>query len=158
MATVSDRLQRQIEAWYPHVWGAVAAALALHWTPRIATLQSASVVHLDEAYTALFGLATVFTGFLFTFYSFVSTAESGFLGKARSSIYMKRANRFTVTAIIAGSMLSIFCVPLLVFQPSVGTFPGNLAFAIWAGLSAWALLAFERAARLFILFVSRRTR
>lgn len=156
MATAGDRLQRHIEGWYPHVWGAVAAALALSWAPRIAVLDATSVVHLDEAYTALFGLSTVFTGFLFTFYSFVSTADSGFLGKAKSSIYMKRANRFTVTAIIAGSMLSLYCVPLLVFQPSVAAFPGGVMFAIWAGLSVWALLAFERAARLFIVFVSRR--
>ncbi|WP_340647017.1 hypothetical protein [Phenylobacterium sp.] len=156
MATVADKVARRVEEHYPHVLGLAGAAMMLVFGPNLMTSAAANGWHLDQLYAALFNLSTVFTGFLFTFYSFVVTADRGFLAQARQSIYLQRANGFTIVAITAGFILCVLSIPTLVWQPA--PIVRNLEMvwlSVWVGTSVWALLAFERATRLFIIFASR---
>jgi hypothetical protein len=156
MATVADKVARRVEGHYPHTLGLAGAAAMLVFGPKLIAFATSNGWHLDQLYSAVFNLSTVFTGFLFTFYSFIVTTDRGFLGQARQSIYLKRANGFTIVAISAGFILCVLSVPTLVWQPA--PLVRNLEMvwlSIWIGNSVWALLAFERATRLFIIFASR---
>jgi hypothetical protein len=154
MATVVDKIARRIEDHYPHGIGMAAGTAMLIYGPRVIACATASGWQLDQLYGAIFNLSTVFTGFLFTFYTFVVTTDRGFLGKAKHSLYFKRANGFTILAIVAGFILCVLSVPMLV-RPPAPTGPGLAFLSIWVAVAFWALLAFERATRVFIIFVSR---
>lgn len=158
MATIVGRIEKFFEDTYPHAAGVAASVLALTFADEVGPITKAYVLKMDQAYSGVFGLATVLTGFLFTFYSFVITTDHGFIGKARTSIYMKRTSRFTVTALLSGATAALVSLPMMVWQPNLFWTPGLIAFAVWAGVSVWSLLAFERAARLFILFCGRHAR
>lgn len=155
MATIGDRVQKIIEDTYPLVAGMLAGGLALAVVPRIYYIVQEHDLKIDQAYSGVFGLTTVLTGFLFTFYSFVITTDHGFIGKARSSIYLKRTVTFTITALVAGAIAALGSLPMMVWQPGLDEPLAQVAFAVWAGVATWALLAFERAARLFIIFTRR---
>ncbi|NWE51574.1 hypothetical protein [Brevundimonas sp. P7753] len=158
MATLLDRTNKLFEGAYPHCAGFVAAGLAIWQGSEIAQAVAAHSLKLDQAYSGVFGLASVLTGFLFTFYSFVLTTDRGFLGKARSSIYLRRTSSFTVTALVAGTVAALVSLPMMIWQPVLTSTMARTAFGIWFGTSIWAILAFERAARLFIIFCNRHNR
>ncbi|MGX1587358.1 hypothetical protein [Brevundimonas diminuta] len=155
MATVGDRVQKFLEDTYPHVAGVVTGGLVFAVAPSLHCIVQERGLKIDQAYSGIFGLTTVLTGFLFTFYSFVITTEHGFIGKARSSIYLKQTVSFTITALVAGFVSALASLPMMVWQPELDGRLAQAAFAIWVGFSVWALFAFERAARLFILFTRR---
>ncbi len=121
--------------------------------PQAYALAERSKWHVDELYTCVFTLATVFTAFLFTFYTFVITAERGFLGRAKGSIYFRRTVHYTFVSIWVGAALCLATVPLLVAQPTPGPKdPWLFYVASWAGLTVWASASFVRAAYLFAIF------
>lgn len=155
MATVGDRIEKAFEDLYPHLIGAGVGLLSLTLSDDIASSIKAYSLKIDQAYSGVFGLVTVLTGFLFTFFTFIVTTDHGFIGKARSSIYLRRANAFTITALISGATAALCSLAMMVWQPNLSWLPGLIAFAVWVGVSVWSVLAFERAARLFIVFARR---
>lgn len=158
MATLLDRANKLVEDVYPHAVGLASAGVAIWLGGCIARAVLAHGLKLDQAYSGVFGLSSVLAGFLFTFYSFVLTTDRGFLGKARSSIYLRRTSTFTVTALIAGTLAALASLPMMTWQPPLTSTMAQTAFGIWLGTSIWAILAFERAARLFIIFCNRHNR
>lgn len=157
MATIRDAVEKLFEDIYPHVGGVAASVAVFFLSDKLSSIVSAHGLKIDQAYSGIFGLATVLTGFLFTFYSFVITTDHGFIGKARSSRYLQQTAKFTVTALIAGGVASLTSLPMMVWQPKLNWTPGAIAFSLWAGVAVWSCLAFERAARLFIIFCSRHS-
>lgn len=158
MATLGDKFRKALEDSYPHAAG-IAAGLACYLNSApIARFVAAHQLNIDEAYTGIFGISTVLTGFLFTFYSFVLTAEHGFIGKARTSYYLRRTMVFTVTALIAGAVATLVSMSILVWQPVIATTVGGIIFAVWAAVAIWSLLCFERATRLFLIFSAQQAR
>ena len=83
MATLLDRAGKFFEDVYPHTVGLTSAAVSVWFGDEIARIVAEHGLKLDQAYSGVFGLASVLVGFLFTFYSFVLTTDRGFLGKAR---------------------------------------------------------------------------
>lgn len=157
MATPRELAEKLVEDLYPHVLGVGSAVIFLIYGGGISSVASTYSLKIDQAYSGVFGLATVFTGFLFTFYTFVITADNGFIGRARSSLYLRRTMKFTVTALKLGGISSLLSLLMMVWQPNLEWRPGSIAFSIWFGLSVCSSLAFERAARLFVIFCRRHS-
>lgn len=153
MATLAQKAARQWEVHHPYVLGGLTFVASLVAGPRAFEYAHDHAWKVDQIYTCVFTLSTVFTAFLFTFYTFVVTAERGFLGRARASTYFKQTVRYTLGAIGVGAALCVATVPLLVVQPTpiVGD-PWLLAFSAWAALTVWASASFVRAAYLFSIF------
>lgn len=158
MATLADRAGKAFEDLYPHLTAiAIGAACYLNGQP-FAAFVTQHQLKIDQAYTGIFGISTVLTGFLFTFYSFVLTTEHGFIGRARTSYFLRRTTVFTVTALVAGATAALASMILLVWQPRLAWTVGGIAFAFWAAIAVWSLLCFERACRLFMIFSTRQAR
>lgn len=157
MATAGDRVHKFLEDTYPALAGLLWGGVVFFFSNSIVDLIKDHNLKMDQAYSGIFGIATVLTGFLFTFYSFVITTDHGFIGKARSSIYLKKTVNFTIDALRVGSLAALCSLPMMVWQPTLSSVNQKLAFAFWVALSVWSLLSFERAARLFILFTRRHS-
>lgn len=158
MATTGDRVRKAFEDLYPHASGLIVGTVCYLNGEPIARFVSQNELKVDEAYTGVFGIATVLTGFLFTFYSFVLTTEHGFIGRARRSYYLRRTAVFTVTALIAGASAALMSMAILVWQPRLAWTYGGIAFAVWIAVAVWSLLCFERACRLFMIFSNQQAR
>ncbi len=159
MATLAQRAGRSWELHHPALLGVVALAGVLWAGPYVFTHAEKAKWHLDELYTSVFTLATVFTAFLFTFYTFVITADRGFLGRAKESVYFRRTVHFTFVAIWIGAALCLATIPLLVVQPVPSPKdPWLFYVASWAGLTVWACASFVRAAYLFAIFAGHSGR
>lgn len=158
MATAGDKARKIYEDIYPHGAALLVGAACYLNGDALARFVERHQLKVDEAYTGIFGIATVLTGFLFTFYSFVLTTEHGFIGRARTSYYLRRTTIFTVTALVAGAASAIASLTILVWQPGIASSAGGIAFAVWAAVSVWSLLCFERACRLFMIFSTQQGR
>jgi hypothetical protein len=158
MATIADKASRRWEMHHPALLGALSLGGVMLAGPRAFAYAEMHHWKVDQLYTCVFTLATVFTAFLFTFYTFVVTAERGFLARAKSSIYFKQTVRYTLSAIWVGGIVCAATVPLLVVQPTptVGD-PWLVVVAIWAALTVWACASFIRAAYLFSIFAGNQT-
>lgn len=157
MATLADRLEREWEVHHPALLSAVALGAILVAGPKIFALAKEEGWKLDQLYTCVFTISTVFTAFLFTFYTFVVTAERGFLGKAKDSTYFKQTVKYTINAIVVGGIVCVLTVPLLIIQPYPKVLDGWLIFAaVWAGFTVWATASFIRAAYLFAIFAGNQ--
>jgi hypothetical protein len=157
MATLVDKAARRWEMHHPLAMGALSFVVVLWRGAEAYAFANHHSWKIDQLYTCVFTLSTVFTAFLFTFYTFVITAERGFLGKARNSIYFKRTVSYTLVAIAVGAALCLATVPLLVVQPS--PYAGDVwlvYIAFWAALTIWAGASFVRAAYLFAIFAGRQ--
>lgn len=149
--------QWALKAWedfHPLAFGAITSALLLRFSNEIATLDARWSWNIAGTYGAIFGLAGVYTAFLFTFYSFVATTDRGFIGRLRPTETYRRIIRFTVISLILGASVIVCTLPLILFEPTLGTRWGAWTLSIWAGITVWSTLAFVRAAYLFVIIAS----
>lgn len=157
MSILTNSAARRWEVHHPLVLSAAAFAGVMWLGDDLYRYATAEKWHLDQAYTTVFTLATVFTAFLFTFYTFIVTADRGFLEAARTSSYFQQTVTYTLRAIVIGSVLCLFTIPMLVVQPAPTTGdPWLIIAAMWAGLTVWAAASFVRAAYLFSIFVANQ--
>lgn len=158
MATMVQKALSRWEMYHPAALGGLAAVALILFGPQAYAHADSQHWKVDQLYTCVFTLATVFTAFLFTFYTFVITAERGFLARAKHTSYFKQTVKYTLTAIWVGGLLCIATVPLLVVQPTpkVGD-PWLLFIALWGGLTVWACASFIRAAYLFSIFATNQS-
>lgn len=155
MTALADRLGRSWEAHHPMLLSGAAFGGLLIFGPDLYRYADTHKWKIDQFYTSVFTLATVFTAFLFMFYTFAVTAERGFLSRARASTYFKQMVEYTIRAIVVGALLCVLTVPMLVVQPTPAKGDPWLVFAAaWLGLTVWSFASFIRAAYLFIIFAS----
>jgi hypothetical protein len=150
---IAHRVGKEWEAHHPSLLSALAFGGMLWKGPAAYAYAAEHSWKVDQAYTCVFTLATVFTAFLFTFYTFVVTAERGFLARARASTYFKQMVGYTFSAIAVGAILCVVTIPMLVVQPVPSSGDPWLAVAaVWLGLTVWSGASFIRAAYLFAIF------
>jgi len=144
------------ERIYPLVAGLVAGATCFAGAPTFFCYAQSQNWKIGEIYVAGFEFSAVATSFLFTFYTFVVTADRGFIARMRNSIYFADLITFTVRALILGTVLAIVSVPMMVMEPAPLTRWGFEAAEVtaWVFLAAWTLAAFVRTTRLFIAFAA----
>lgn len=154
MTAALDRIHLVFEANYPMIFGGIAAAAALAYAPQAISVFTENEWKIDSIYSAVFDVSAITTPFLFTFYSFVATAERGFIGRMRASVYYRMLMQYTVRALLLGGLLTLLSIPVMVIEPKPATLgeASHLLLVIWLGLAVWTLSAFVRAAYIFSVF------
>lgn len=104
-------------------------------------------------YSSVFDVTTVFTAFLFTFFSIFATTDRGFIGKARGTLPFRRTIDYTISALVLGAGLIVATIPMLIITPMPMEDGLPLVIlAAWMGLTIWTASAFTRAAAIFAIF------
>jgi hypothetical protein len=144
------------ERTYPLFCGVVAAVVVFAVSPHFFTYAADMKWNLGSLYLAGFDFAAVATSFLFTFYTFVVTAERGFIIRMKKSIYYSLLITYTVRALTLGVILALVSLPLMVIGPAPESRWDNatILIAIWAFIAVWTVAAFIRTTRLFIAFAT----
>lgn len=154
MTTVANWFWLQWERTYPTIFGMGGAVLCLFYAPKFFHLAKDSNWSVENIYLAVLTISTVASGFTFTTYTFLLTTESGFIGRAKNSIYYRQMLTYVLRATVLGALVAIATVPLFVMKTISADFwsRDNLIIAIWCGLTIGTATAFYRAAYLFAIF------
>lgn len=151
------KVERLWENFHPAIIGTASTLLCLTKGKEITTFLEDNGAKFDQLYSSVFNVASIFTAFLFTFYTFIATADRGFLSAAKKTSYYKRSVKFTVEALIWGSLLCLATIPMLMMQPKPSQHTAHLVFfSIWFGISAVSISQFVRATNLFIILANRQ--
>jgi hypothetical protein len=144
------------ERAYPIFCGSTAAGLVFVISPNFFIYAACQKWHISSLYEAGFEFGAVATSFLFTFYTFVVTAERGFIARMKHSIYYELLITYTVTALILGVALAIVSLPMMVIDPAPASRWdwATIGIAFWSFVAAWSVAAFVRTTRLFIAFAT----
>src|SRR4051812_8247374 len=105
------------ERSYPLLCGAGGLAVALTISPDFFAYADDKGWNISDVYLAGFEFAAVATSFLFTFYTFVITAERGFIARMRRSIHYQQLITYTVRALALGVALALLSLPMMVTDP-----------------------------------------
>lgn len=107
-----------------------------------------------QMYSATFDVASVFTAFLFTYYSFVVTSGAGFISRMRKTRAYALLKEYTISALSLGVLLVVVSIPLTIIKPKPIDFASlqHLMVTAWAGVTCWSISAFVRATRFFVAF------
>jgi hypothetical protein len=107
----------------------------------------------ENLFVAIFTLGTVTAGFGLAIYTFLLTTESGFIGRAKNSVYYRHLLTYVLVGAILSAALSIVSVPGMIVKsvPAVNSLHA-LYIAIWAGFLGWTAAALFRAGHLFTIF------
>lgn len=153
-----DRFGRWAEAYLPLTLGALTLAVCLSFRGVIVPTFIDWKLSLPQLYTALFGWASVMTGFLFGVYGLIVGKSDGFIAETRHTQAMKVFLRYTSRAVILGFMLTLTGIPFLVANPDVEEIGWPLygASCIYVGLFVWSFAATARVAYIFSIIVKSR--
>ena len=135
-----------------------AFALWFEFGPALVKISVQKSWHLDQLYTAMFGLLSIITGFLASFYGTIRSMTSGFIGQIQGSDTMDRFLFLLKRAIVLGFIVSILTIPMLIIVPLATEQFGVLNYSVmfWCGAAVWAVGAFFRVASLlFVLFETK---
>ena len=153
-----SELRSTWESVYPIIFALGAVAFWCLAGKHLVAVSEAKRWHLDQLYTAIFGLLSITTGFLATFYGTIQSMSEGFIKMIKNTNVMSKFLRFTKRAIITGFIVSILTIPMLVTTP-LPQERWSLAFiwvGIWCGLAVYAICTFLRVGtNLFVLFETR---
>ena len=154
MTTITDWIWLQWERIYPTASGFTAVVAAFAYGPKMIGMFDGHNWSIENLYLAILTVATVASGFTFTTYTFLLTAESGFIGRAKRSIYYRNMLAYVLRATILGGVVTVATVPLFIARlaPTEIWSQGNLLLSLWCGLTVGTAAAFYRAAYLFAIF------
>lgn len=149
-----NKMLYHVERFGPLVFAALVLASLVYFRGQIQELSSDRQINVSALYSAIFGWASIQTGFLFSVYGFIATKSDGFIAAIKDSRSMVLFKRYTMRAMLIGFVLTLFTIPLIVTgdQPLVST--RFYLSAIWFSVFAWAFAAFLRVALNFGQIVS----
>jgi hypothetical protein len=111
--------------------------------------------HIDNLYSAIFGLSTFIAGFLFAIYTYVKTTENRTLDAIRQSVYFDRASRYMVFAMAMATVLSLSTIPFFVIVPGIRKMDLSYwLFCGWAGLTVYVAALSVRSLYHFITILN----
>lgn len=154
MTTAVDWLWLQWERVYPTACGIAAGILAFCYGPKLGAAFAKNDWSVENLYLAVLTIATVASGFTFATYTFLLTTESGFIGRAKNSIYYRHMLTYVLRATILGGIVAVATIPFFITKltPVNILSQSNLLIAFWAALTVGTIAAFYRAAYLFAIF------
>jgi hypothetical protein len=157
MGTKAISLKLIWERNYPFLLGLSTGLLAVSFAADIYRVGSERHWEISEIYTAGFEFGAISATFLFTFYTFVVTAERGFIAQTKHSIYYAALIRYTLWATALSTIFSVASIPMMVVRPTPFAAHDFLSWIVgaWTFLAVWAVGSFIRAARVFIEFARR---
>jgi hypothetical protein len=153
MNTLVDKIGVRWEGYYPATFGLVGAIVGCALGPRALHAMEVKQWAIENLFVAVFTLATVTAGFGLAIYTFLLTTESGFIGKAKRSIYYRHLLTYVLIATVLSAGTAILSIPGMVVKtaPEPHTLHA-LYVGVWAGLSVWTATALFRAGHLFSIF------
>ena len=108
---------------------------------------------IENIFVAVFTLATVTAGFGLAIYTFLLTTESGFIGRAKKSMYYRQMLTYVVIAAGLSTVVALISVPgMIINQPPEPHSLHAVYIAIWLAASCWTTAAVYRAGYLFSIF------
>lgn len=142
------------ERHHPAIFGGVGLLAYGTVGPQLMSAMVGAGYDAPQMYSATFDIASVFTAFLFTYYSFVVTAGSGFITRMRKTKAYALLKEYTLSALCLGVVLVVVSVPLTVIKPKPMDIANVQHFlvTVWAGVTCWSISAFVRATRFFVAF------
>nr|WP_129545772.1 hypothetical protein [Methylorubrum zatmanii] len=143
------------EKWLPLLSGATAACLCVAYKDIIVSTFTSQNFSLPQLYTAIFGWASITTGFLFGVYGLIISKTDGFINQVRDTKVMGVFLSYTSRAVILGFVLTILGMPFLVANVDMKDIT-NFGFwmgSSYIGLFIYSFIATARVAYLFSILV-----
>jgi hypothetical protein len=153
MTTLVDRISLQWERVYP--LGACALGLVIGYLYAPGWLHNlhAREWAIENIFVAVFTLATVTAGFGLAIYTFLLTTESGFIGRAKKSIYYRQMLTYVVIAAGLSTVVALISVPGMIIKQAPEPHSLHAVYiALWLAASCWTAAAVYRAGYLFSIF------
>jgi hypothetical protein len=153
MNTLVDKIGVRWEGYYPSAFGVIAAVaggtIGIHAFHYVHVKQWA----IENIFVAIFTLATVTAGFGLAIYTFLLTTESGFIGRAKRSIYYRHLLTYVLIATVLSAITAFVSVPGMVVKEAPEPHSLHAVYVgVWSGLSVWTAAALFRAGHLFSIF------
>lgn len=105
----------------------------------------------SDLYTAVFGWASIQTGFVFGIYGFVASKTDGFIKQVSDDRSFRRFVGYIKRANLAGFLLTFFTLPMIVTSPELKDAQSTpfLITMVWFSIFVWTFCAFLRVAFIF---------
>ena len=131
-----EKLEALIERSYPYAWGLLAAVFAFMYAQSLIGWGLSEKVDILQLFTAVFNIALVLTGFLFTFFGLAIAPGGGFIEKLLGTRTFRIFKGYIAEALALGSILAICCIPFMVIKlKEIGPSPELKVFiTIWVFL------------------------
>lgn len=153
MITIVERIAFQWERLYPPAAGLAGLAVGYLVLPGWLHHFHAKGWAIENGFVAVFTLATVMAGFGLAIYTFLLTTESGFIGRAKRSIYYKQMLTYVVVTAGLNAALAIISIPGMIVKEAPEPHSLYAVYAaIWMATTCWTLAAAYRAGYLFSIF------
>ena len=151
----SSSFKLVVEALGPLFFGILSLVALIHFRTDLTAQYIQLGWKLENLYSAVFGWASIQTGFLFGVYGFVVGNTDGFISEVRGTRAMSRFVGYTLRATLIGFILTLATMPLIVADPSLTQESGLVYYLIaaWLAIFVWAFMAFLRVAYIFGLIV-----
>src|SRR4051812_45265005 len=128
-----------IERFAPLIIGAVSLAAIFIYRSNIASHFNAGDWKSSDLYTAVFGWASIQTGFVFGIYGFVASKTEGFIKQVSEDRSFRRFVGYIKRANLAGFLLTFFTLPMIVASPELKDAHTNpfLITTVWFAVFVW---------------------
>lgn len=155
-----EKLEALIERGYPYAWGIFAAVFAFIYASDLLAWATSEKVDIVQLFTAVFNIALVLTGFLFTFFGLAIAPGGNFIEKLIGTRTFRIFKGYIGEALLLGSLLALGSVPLMMFK--LKELPFNLALklsiSVWIFLCIATTFCFYRVASIFLIWVGAGAR
>ncbi|MGY4288787.1 hypothetical protein ACVWXO_008007 [Bradyrhizobium sp. LM2.7] len=153
MASIAHKITVRWEAAYPALSGLAAAAIGYVYGPHWYEVIHSNNWLIENLFVAIFTLGTVTAGFGLAIYTFLLTTESGFIGRAKRSIYYRHLLTYVLKATLLSAAVALISIPGMVVKEVPAPHSLHAVYlAIWGGVTVWAGAALVRAGHLFSIF------
>jgi hypothetical protein len=155
-----EKVEALIERAYPYFWGAVGAIVHFFYASALFVWATSEKVDIVQLFTAVFNMALVLTGFLFTFFGLAIAPGGGFIERLVGTKTFRIFSRYIGEALFMGALSALACVPFMVLKLKEMQLDLALKVAIsaWVFVSIAAIGCFYRVARIFLIWVGAGAR
>ena len=144
-------LTSRLENWLPLCTALATLILLVILQSAIVPIFVSNNFSLPQLYTAIFGWASVMTGFQFGVYGLILSKTDGFISSLGGTQAMKTFLSYTAKAVRIGFMLTIFGMPLLVANSDMKDI-SNIAYLVGAAYVSLFVYSFSATARVAYIF------
>jgi hypothetical protein len=148
------------ETWSPFLSAAATLFVLLAFQNSIVSLFVDKQLSLSQLYTAIFGWASVMTGFQFGVYGLIFSKTDGFIARISGTRAAREFMAYTTRAVTLGFVLTVCGFPFLVTNADMKDI-SNLSYwlgAFYVSLFAYSFSATVRVAKLFASMARIQTR
>ncbi|GEO99991.1 hypothetical protein [Methylobacterium haplocladii] len=148
------------ESWSPFVLAATAFCTLIFFRVEITQDFVTYKLSLPQLYTAIFGWASVMTGFQFGVYSLIFSKTDGFISRISSTKALEKFMSYTKRAVTLGFALTIFGIPLLIINADMDGLSVIMYCigTLYVSLFIYSFAATVRVAKLFAIMAKIKTK